>query len=114
MKFVRVTMPDKSQYDVPLQVVKEKLAQKDATAEADSLHPEGRYKDTAWQQTYDTMYANTLDELGLRTDSYVVEQAEMNLLWKSHIEEYAVRVTKPEKVDLQEGWIDGRKEVIEK
>jgi len=115
MKFVRVTMPDQSQYDVPMQVLKEKLADKYATKKAEEAYPGSKYKpdNSYYMSVYEEEYKDHMYSLDCSRESEVLEEAK-SLYWKSDVEPYAVRVTKAEKVDLVNGWTTGDKEIVEK
>jgi len=94
MKFLRVTMPDGSKWDVPARVIAENRAK--YYAEVDS--------DTTYQEEFEfTM-----------SDNYELKDwAAGNMNW-SDVENHAQYVINPPTPDYQEGWVNGEKEIIEK
>jgi hypothetical protein len=114
MEFARVNMPDGSQYDVPFQVIKEKLADRYAVRRADELVPSRLDNFLEWDN--ERKFANE-DELMALNDldkDEVLKQASEKLSWKLDLEPFAIRSKKPNKVDLFEGWAKGEKVIIEK
>jgi len=115
MKFVRVWMGDGSAYDVPLQVVQEKLAVKAASDEADKKVPEGRLRNPKeYDQVYTATYKEALATYKACEHADLFQRAAIDLAWKIDVEPYAVKYSKPDKIDLSSGWTQGFKEVVEK
>lgn len=87
---LRVTMPDGSKWDVPVQVIAD---------DRDAF-----YKD----DQEDTI--RFVREGGLGT--YDIEDwAASNMNW-SDVQAFAVKVDEPIAVDFQEGWVNGKKQII--
>ncbi len=94
-KFLRITMPDDSQWDVSVMIIAKNRAkwyEKDFGSFEESL-----YKDT----------------LPLFEDDYEIEDwAENNMNWED-VKDFAKKVILPTlEVDYQDGWINGKKEII--
>lgn len=116
MKFVRVAMPDGSRYDVPLQVLAERLAKKQAEDLADRVCVASRLT-PGWKEAYAEQYVGQLsyyEAEAMKTDitDFLAEAAVLD--WERDVAAFAIRTKKPEKVDLGLGWTVGLKEVIEK
>lgn len=102
-KYLRVTMPDDSQWDVPALLIAESRAR--YYAELDVKRGDATDFDQAFADEVE--YA-----LG---DSYEIEDwAANNMNW-SDVASAAVQVVAPPStVDYQKGWVNGEKDVIEK
>jgi len=108
MKYLRTTMPDESQWDVPAELIAKSRAAYYAKlraayyAKLDSKRGGG---------SYDAIYAREL-EYTLADPDKLEDWAANNMNW-SDVSHAAVRV--PSKAtDYQEGWVNGEKEVVEK
>lgn len=85
-KYLRVTMPDGSKWDVPAQIIAESCAKH---------------------------YDSTVRENPMG-DEALIDWAENNMNW-AEVSERAVRLELPRvKPDYQDGWVNGEKEVVEK
>jgi len=92
-KYLRVTMPDGSKWDVPARVI--------ATSRADY------YYDQDFGISQENLYYQALS-----SDYKLIDWAENNMDW-SDVAECAVKVEEePEPVDYQEGWVNGEKEIV--
>lgn len=101
-KYLRVTMPDGSRWDVPCEIIAKSRAS--YYAKLDSERGDG---------TYDDLYA-TEYEFTLGDEPELVDWAANNMNW-SAVKEHARRVEDPPKeVDWQDGWTNGDKEVVER
>lgn len=93
-KFLRVTMPDGSQWDVPARLIADSRARYYAANDPD----------TTYQEEYDYTI----------NDAYEIEDwAANNMNW-SDVAEHAVKAEDPEDVDYQEGWVNGDKRIVER
>lgn len=99
MKYLRITMPDNSKWDVPVSVIASNRA----------FYYGEKHKDefpTIVDARKDT------EEL-FNSDPFEIEDwAQNNMNW-SYVSAHAVKVSDPDKVDYQEGWVNGEKEVLE-
>jgi hypothetical protein len=96
MKMLRVTMPDGSQWDVPVEII----ANNRAKAYAEEFHGDVQ---------------SSLDEDTLplfESDPYEVEDWAANQMNWTDVSAHA-QCHKPSEVDWQEGWVNGEKEVVE-
>jgi hypothetical protein len=94
-KYLRVTMPNGQKYDIPAKVI----ANNRATYYADK---EGKGK---YQEEYDFTLNDKFE---------LQDWAANNMNWED-VEDLAELVKEnKQKVDFQEGWINGEKEIIEK
>lgn len=94
-KFLRVTMPDGSEWDVPAHVIADDRAR--YYAESDPH--------TTYQEAYDETISDPSD---------LIEWAEGDMNW-SDVVAHAVKVeTQARAVDYQDGWVNGDKRVIER
>lgn len=93
-KYLRITMPDGSKYDVPAKIIAENRAKYYADIDPDT--------------TYEEEYEFTM------TDSYELKDwAANNMNW-DEVKAHAVKVPAEKKEpDYQEGWINGEKEIVE-
>ena len=91
-KYLRVTMPDNSKWDVPARLI---------------AHDRAKYyaeKGESYQEEYDYV---------INDDSELIDWAAGNMNW-SDVKDMAMKIELPEpKVDYQEGWVNGEKEIIE-
>lgn len=84
MKVIRVTMPDESVWDVPVSIIQENWWE--------------YYKDKDFDE----------DEFD---DDECIDWAQNNMNWKD-VKDHARMVEGP-KVDFQDGWVNGDREVVE-
>jgi len=97
MKCMRVTMPDGSQYDVPV----------DAIAKNRAEH----YKDEFGGNLKRSLDEDTMPLF--ESDDYEIEDwAQNNMNW-SEVKDIAVKVCDGD-VDFDEGWVNGEKEIVER
>lgn len=99
-KYLRVTMPDGSKWDVLVDLIAENKALYYALKEPDNDKRQAIYIEEK--------------KLMLEGDDYDIEDwASNNMNW-SDVEKYAVYVSEDkEKPDFQEGWMNGDKEIVE-
>ena len=91
-KYLRVTMPDGSKWDVPARLVAENRAKYYAKNDPDT--------------TYEEEFEFTM------SDEYeLFDWAADNMNWED-VEEFAVRHLGPYDTDFQEGWVNGEKEIV--
>lgn len=98
-KFLKVTMPDDSKWKVPVRIIAEHRARYYANKEHVTLEQSLKF---------DTL-------LLFEEDEYEIEDwASNNMDWRD-VEKYAVRVRAKDlsDEDLQEGWVNGAKEIVE-
>ncbi len=93
-KWLRVTMPDGSQWDVPAWIIADNRARYYAVNDPD----------TTYQDEFDV----TLQEA-----SNLIEWAEGDMNW-SDVVAHAVKVEEPADVDYQDGWVNGDKRIVER
>jgi hypothetical protein len=98
-KYLRVTMPDGSRWDVPVIVIARDRAAHYAFENEDGSAEQSLAEDTG--------------PLFLE-DDYAIEDWAANEMDWSDVAPYATRVVTPEPKpqDYQEGWVDGDKEVV--
>lgn len=98
-KYLRVTMPDGSKWDVPIKVIAESRARYYAKADG-----------VSYEESYEKDTISLFEE-----DAYNIEDwAANNMNWED-VKALAVRASDAEDdVDFQEGWINGEKEVVER
>ena len=103
MKYLRTTMPDESQWDVPGDLIAKSRAA--YYAKLDSERGEG---------SYDEIYAREL-EYTLGNSGELEDWAANNMNW-SDVSHAAVKVLSvaSKEPDYQDGWVNGEKEVVEK
>jgi len=110
-KYLRVTMPDGSKWDVPASVIAWSLTDYDV--------PESDYKDikdwagypdnSFFLTTWNRQYASFLDD-----DAALIEWSRSDMNWED-VASVATRVEAPPiNPDYQEGWVNGDKEIVEK
>lgn len=99
-KYLRITMPDGSKWDVPAQVI----ANHRATYYADKE----KHDSTARTDAYREEFNFTME------DAYELKDwAANNMNW-NYVEPHARKVADtPAGVDYQKGWVNGEKEIIE-
>ena len=96
-KFLRITMPDQSKWDVPVMLI--------ARNRAD------HYKSEFGDDIERSLAEDTIPLFD--SDDYEIEDwASNNMNW-DEVKEHAVRAEDGE-VDYQEGWVNGEKEIVEK
>jgi hypothetical protein len=95
MKYLRVTMPDGSKWDVPAKII----AENRALEVADGAQ----------------FLGTTQAEVEYALDNYavLVDWAENNMNW-DNVRSAAVMVKSEAAMDFQDGWVNGNKELIEK
>ena len=91
-KFLRVTMPDGSKWDIPVHLIQMDRA---------------RYYAEKDGSTVDKIMQEPLD------DGDIVDWAANNMNWED-VASRAERATLPKEVDWQEGWLNGDKQVVDK
>ena len=93
-KYLRVTMPDGSKWDVPVMLI---------------VHDRAKYyAETDPETSFDKEV-----EYGLKDEYEIQDWAANNMDWKDVVLQAQI-VNKSGKVDYQEGWINGDQEIIEK
>lgn len=97
-KMLRVTMPDGSRWDVPVDVI----ARNRAAYYADRLHG----GDIEKSLTEDTLPL-------FESDDYEIEDWAANNMDWSDVQAHARMVEPAADADYQEGWVNGEKEVVE-
>lgn len=92
-KYLRVTMPDLSKWDIPAQIIADNRAKYYA-----EIDPE-----TTYQEEFDFIMSDKYE---------LCDWAANNMNW-DNVKECAVKVkeTQPP-VDYQEGWLNGKKEIV--
>ena len=93
-RYLRVTMPDGSKWDVPTIFIAANRAKYYAEKDQDT--------------TYEEEFTFTLHD-----DFELQDWAANNMNWDD-VKSHAVEVKLPVEVDYQEGWVNGKKEIIEK
>jgi hypothetical protein len=93
-KYIRVTMPDGSKYDVPAFLVAENRA----------LY----YTEKEGSGVYNVEYKFTMEN-----DDELLDWAANNMDWVD-VKKYAIKVDTEKDTDFQEGWLNGDKEIVEK
>lgn len=97
-KYLRVTMPDSSQWDVPIKLI----ALDRATYYLDKHPDEFETVDEALEDTIKLF----------ESDDFEIEDWAVNNMEWNDVEDQAVRVEDPEAPDYYDGWINGTKEII--
>jgi len=97
-KYLRITMPDGSKWDVPARLVAENRAKYYAEKNPDNPS----------QSTYEEEF-----EYAMSDDYELKDWAAGNMDWED-VEEFAVRHLGPDDPDYQEGWVNGEKEIVVK
>lgn len=93
-KYLRVTMPDGSRWDVPVMLIVNNRAK--------------LYAETDPEISFDKEVTYALN------DEYeILDWASNNMDWKDVVLQAQI-VNEDRKVDYQEGWINGNQEIIEK
>jgi hypothetical protein len=95
-------MPDGSKWDVPAEIIVTSRAK--YYAELDAARGDG---------SYETLFNNEL-KYALADPGLIKEWAENNMNW-SDVSATATRwmAPVPEDVDYQDGWVNGRKEIVD-
>lgn len=93
---LRVTMPDGSKYDVPVALIAANRAQYYAGRDGIS------FEESLTNGTIPLFLA----------DDYAIEDWAVNSMDWSDVAKSAVRVGKSSRVDYQEGWLNGDKQVV--
>lgn len=102
-KYLRVTMPDLSTWDVPAQIIAENRARYYAKRAS------GEESGAEYEKVHEAELA-----CGLHDDDEILDWAANNMNW-SDVEAYAVRLELPAvKVDYQEGWVNGERQIVTK
>lgn len=102
MKFLRVTMPDGTKWDVPAHIIARSRAHEMAMS---NLAAEAHL---SYQEVYQREFDYTLASRMLLFD-----WAANNMDWKD-VQSHAIHVpTEASPADYQEGWMNGKKEVVE-
>jgi len=100
-KYLRVTMPDGTKWDVPVMVIAENRAKYYAKADDEFG---GSFKRSLNEDTLPLF----------KEDDYEIKDwAAGNMDWDD-VSHAAVKVTGTPEPDYQEGWVNGEKEVIQK
>ena len=102
-KYLRVTMEDGSKWDVPVKIIAESRARYYAEKETGEKNGED------FEKIFNEEVEYALDE---DFDYDVIDWAGNNMNW-SDVKDVAVKVSIM-KVDFQEGWVNGDKEVVTK
>lgn len=102
VKYLRVTMPDGSKWDVPAQMIAHDRAK--SYADTDAGRPDG--------EEFDRLYTEEL-AFTLSSDEEIEDWAANNMNWED-VAPLAVMTAPSVDVDYQEGWVNGDKEVIER
>lgn len=97
-KYLRVTMPDGSRWDVPVSTIAFDRAKH-------------------YENEFDGNLARSLMEdtvpLFEKYEAAVVDWASNDMNWDD-VKDVAVRVTEPVEFDWEEGWANGEKEIVER
>lgn len=99
-KYLRVTMPDGSQWDVPAELIAKHRAA--YYARLDTGKTEG--------EKYDQVYRM---EFTYVADSELIDWSAGEINWDD-VKDQAVKVADPPQPDFQEGWVNGPKKIVEK
>lgn len=97
-KFLKVTMPDDSKWKIPIRVIAEHRA---------------RYFGNKYKYTFERALENTLELF--EEDEYEVEDWCENSMDWSDVSKYAEKIKDKGLTieDLEEGWLNGEKEIVE-
>jgi hypothetical protein len=103
-KYLRVTMTDQTQWDIPA----EYIAKLRATYYAKNAAVKEGADYTTYIAVYDEEFAHTMD-----SDDELIDWASNNMNW-SDVCIYAQRVITipPKQPDYQDGWVNGDKEIV--
>lgn len=94
-KYLRVTMPDGSKWDVPVMVIAKSRAEYYS-----------HYDKCSFQEAFkETLNFFETDE------PEIIDWAANNMDWED-VEDFARRVVSGEEPDYQEGWVNGAKEIV--
>jgi len=100
-KFLRVTMPDGSKWDIPAKPIAEERARYYAKSDT------GKESGPEFDKVFNELVEDALE------DTYeIIDWASNNMNW-SDVKDVAKKVSDME-IDFQEGWVNGEKEVVVK
>ena len=102
-KYLRVTMDDGSQWDIPAKIIAENRAK--YYAEHDTGKTSG--------EEFDRVFKEEVENLLNGEDDYDIQDWAVNNMNWSDVKDVAVKVSTKE-IDFQESWLNGEKEVITK
>lgn len=110
-KYLRVTMPDGSKWDVPAQIIADQRARYYAKHDTVSdIDPAGQ---KPGDEPYDSIYAVELD-YAMKSDYELKDWAANNMQWLD-VSQHATMVECDRNVaDINDGWVNGNKEIVEK
>lgn len=99
-KYLRVTMPDESQWDVPARIIADDRAR--------------HY--TEISQSSGDLGAVFYHELGvaMRDDETLIDWAANNMDWSQVATAATLAVPRPDTCDFQAGWVNGKKVIIQR
>lgn len=100
-KFLRVTMSDGSNWDVPAEIIADNRAKHYAKADS------GTESGPEYDKEYAAEYEYTLNDAAELKD-----WAANNMDW-NEVAGKAIWVTDKPKIDYQEGWVNGDREIVE-
>jgi hypothetical protein len=103
MKFIRVTMPDGSRWDVPAARVADDMALHRSKADLLDTMPMHEHT-TAFQEEFHAAMADHDD---------LLDWASNNMDW-SDVVRVAQPVQEATEVDYQEGWMNGDKQIVDR
>lgn len=101
-KVIRVTMPDGSEWDVPVELI----AQNRAVYVAHPCIENGE------GSSYDEIYDKEFQRI-INNNSELIDWGVNNMEWDEDIKDYATPHTSPTNTDYQVGWVNGNKQIIE-
>lgn len=110
-KYLRVTMPDKSEWDIPARLIAEDRAHyyADRDAKEDSGQPSG----PAYGKVYARVFAEQVEH-ALSSEYEITDWAGNSMNWVDVAAHATMAVPPPADTDYQEGWCNGEKQVIER
>ncbi|WP_212635455.1 hypothetical protein [Saccharibacillus brassicae] len=101
-KFLRVTMPDNSRWDVPAELIAKNRAAD--YAGQDTRSSSGPEYEKEFQAEFEYAMTDAIELVDWATD---------NMNWED-VEAHAQRVAQQDHpIDYQEGWVNGEKEIVE-
>lgn len=99
--YLRVTMPDSSKWDVPISAIADNRAK--YYAEKDTKTTSGEQYDAVYKEEY---------EFTIKNHDELQDWAAGNMNWED-VANIAVRVKEDlQNADYQEGWVNGKKEIV--
>lgn len=113
MKFLRVTMPNKAEYDIPVQILHELLAKQNTALVIKQEQPDIKFGSDEYEEVFAEYYPGQLTLICLLHEDQLIDRVVVQLRW-AQLADYAVQVTKPAKVNLQTGLECGEKVIIER